>query len=167
MVRLRKMIKWLLLIQVQIHLMFWVLGDKGNTLEKTHFEILGSTNYDTETLIFLSTKIKKLHYLGFYSSNLKYEYSSRNISINRFHDDKLIFLFWVLQPGIDCDSSSSSRARLRPMTLEKFSKHGFSFFHQILPFSFESWSMWYFGCLIYKILDSTLNNYYKLKWEKF
>ena len=47
-----------------------------------------------------------------------------------------------------CDSSPPPRAKIRPVTLEKFSKHGFSFFHLILPFSFESRSGWHFGCLI-------------------
>ena len=35
-------------------------------------------------------------------------------------------------------SFSSLVVRLRTMTLEKFSKHGFSFFHHIRTFSFES-----------------------------
>ena len=65
-----------------------------------------------------------------------------------------------------CDSSSPPRAKMRPMTLEKFLKHGFSFFHQILPFSFESRLMWYFSCLIYKNMHSPLKNYFYLKWEK-
>ena len=50
--------------------------------------------------------------------------------------------------GNHCDSSPPLRTKIRLVTLEKFSKHGFSFFHQILPFSLESRSMCYFGCLI-------------------
>ena len=49
---------------------------------------------------------------------------------------------------IPCDSLSSSRAKIRPVTLEKFSRHGFSIFHLNLPFSLEFRSRWHFGCLI-------------------
>ena len=68
--------------------------------------------------------------------------------------------------GIHCDSSSSTRARVRPVTPKKFLKCGFWFFHQILPFSFESWSMCYFGCLIYQTPHLASNNYFEFKWEK-
>ena len=148
MTKLRKLIKWVLLIQTRFRQMFWVLWAKGNTWEKTHFEILGLTNCDTETLIWFSTKINTLHYLDFCSSdsNLKIDpeisQSRKFMMKNPFWD----FEFYTF--GIHCDSSSSPRAKMRPVTLEKFSKHGFSFFYQILPFSFESWSMCYFGCLI-------------------
>ena len=47
-----------------------------------------------------------------------------------------------------CDSSTSSRAKIRPVTPKKFLKYGFSFFHLNIPFCFESWSRWNFGCLI-------------------
>ena len=49
---------------------------------------------------------------------------------------------------IPYDSSFPVRAKIRPMTSEKFSKHEFSFFHQIIPFSFKSWLRWHFGYLI-------------------
>ena len=47
-----------------------------------------------------------------------------------------------------CDSTTSPRAKIRHVTPDKFSKHGFSFFHLNLPFSFESWLRWHFGFLI-------------------
>ena len=49
---------------------------------------------------------------------------------------------------IHCDSSSPPRAKIRLVTPKKFLKHGFTFFHLILPFSFKSRSRWHFGCLI-------------------
>ena len=59
--------------------------------------------------------------------------------------------FWYLECytfGIHYDSSSPPRAKIRLMTLEKFLKHGFSFFHPNLPFSLESQWRWHIGCLI-------------------
>ena len=47
-----------------------------------------------------------------------------------------------------CDSSTSPRTKIRPVTPEKFSKHGFSFFHLNLQFSLEYRLRWHFGCLI-------------------
>ena len=58
------------------------------------------------------------------------------------------YFFECYTSQIPCDSSSPLRAKIRSVTPEKFSKHGLSFFHQILPFSFESWLRWHFGCLI-------------------
>ena len=59
------------------------------------------------------------------------------------------FLYFELLPfknqGV---SLSSLRARLKVVTPEKFSKHGFSFFHWIQPFFIESWSRCNFGCYI-------------------
>ena len=69
---------------------------KGNIWEKIHFDILGSTNYDTKTLIWLSTKINKLHYLGFCSFDIKSKDRSRKLSINIIHCEKLILRFLVL-----------------------------------------------------------------------
>ena len=45
--------------------------------------------------------------------------------------------FWYFEcytSGIPCDSSSPLRAKIRPMTSEKFSKHGFSFFTKFFHF---------------------------------
>ena len=148
MVRLRKMIKWVVLIQIWIFQMFWLLSDKANTWLKTHFYILGSTNCDTKTLIWLSTKINKFYYLGFCSSDLKSNEISEKISIRRIHGENPIFIFWVLYLYNSLWLFIFPRARLRPVTPEKFMKHGFSFFHQILPFYFESWLMCYFSCVI-------------------
>ena len=53
------------------------------------------------------------------------------------------------------------------MTTEKFSKHRFSSFHLILPFSFESRLRWHFGFLIYKNMYLSLNIYLDLMSEKF
>ena len=61
---------------------------------------------------------------------------------------KKIFLYFECYISvIACDSSSPSRDKIRFVTPKKFSKHSFSFFHQIIPFSFESWSRWHFVCL--------------------
>ena len=46
------------------------------------------------------------------------------------------------------DSSTSPRANFWPVTLEKFSRHGFLVFHLNLPFSLESRSRWHFDWLI-------------------
>ena len=67
---------------------------------------------------------------------------------------------------VHCESLAPAWARLRPVTPEKFSKHGFSSFHQIIPFSFESRSRWHFVCLIKKTPNSSSNKYFYLKWEK-
>jgi hypothetical protein len=46
---LRKLIKWLLPIQIQFCQLLWVLWDKNNALEKTHFYIFGPTGCDPST----------------------------------------------------------------------------------------------------------------------
>lgn len=52
---------------------------------------------------------------------------------------KKTFLDFVcFTSGNPCDSSTSPRANLWSRTPEKFSKHGFSFFHPNLPFFLES-----------------------------
>ena len=59
--------------------------------------------------------------------------------------------FWYFECftfGNPCDSSTSPRANFRPVTPEKFLRHGFLVFHLNLPFSLESRLMWHFGCLI-------------------
>ena len=84
----------------------------------------------------------------------------------RIQGEKTILIFWVSHLWNSLWLSSSLRARLRPVTSEKFSKHGFSFFHQILPFSLESWLKWYFGYLVYKTMHLSSNNYFEFKWEK-
>ena len=53
--------------------MFWILWSNGKTWKKYHFDFLNSTNCDTETIIWLSTKINKLYYLSFCSFDLKSE----------------------------------------------------------------------------------------------
>ena len=115
-----------------------VLWAKVNTWSKTHFEILGSTSYDSSTS----------HILVFSHliSNLKID-----LKISRSTECMVKTPFWDFEcytSRIQCDSLSPLRAKMRLVTPEEFLKHGFSFFHQILPFSFESQSMWYFGFLI-------------------
>ena len=79
-------------------------------------------------------------------SNLKIDLE---ISQSREFIVKKTFLYFQCYTSrIHCDSSSPLKAKIRLVTPEKFSKHGFSFFHLILPFSFESWSRWHFGCLM-------------------
>ena len=64
---------------------------QGEHMRKNPLDILGLTNCDTETLIWLLTKINKLKYLGLCSSDLKSEDRSRNLSIKRIHGEKPIF----------------------------------------------------------------------------
>ena len=143
---LRKLIKCVLLIWIKFHHMFWVLWVKGKTWEKTHFDIFGSPIVTLQLPVWLSTKIFKSHYLGLFSSDFETEDSSE-ISWSR--EFMVRNIFWYCECctyGNPCDSSPPSRAKIRPVTSVKFSKHGFSFFHLNLPFSFESWSKWHFGC---------------------
>ena len=65
-----------------------------------------------------------------------------------------------------CDSLSSLMATLKTMTLKRFLKHGFSFFHLMHPFYFESRWMWNFGCLIKKNPHSAYNRCFEFKCEK-
>ena len=148
MARLWKTIKWALLIQIQIRHIFWILWAKGNTWEKNHFYILSSINCDIETLIWLSTKINKLHYLSFCSSNLKSEDRSIKLSIKRIDGEKPNLRFWVSHLRNPLWLFVFLRAKIRPMALEKFLKHGFSCFNLNVPFSFESQLRWHFGWLI-------------------
>ena len=93
-------------------------------------------------------KIFKFKYLGFCSSDWKTEDSS---GILRSGEDMVKNPFWYFEcftSGNPCDSSTFARANFWPETPEKFSKHGFSFFHPNLPISMESRLGWHFGCLI-------------------
>ena len=101
-----------------------------------------------QLLVWLSTKIFKSQYFGFCSSDLETENSSKKLSIKRIHGEKPIFIFWVFTSLNPCDSSTSPRANFWLVTPEKVSRHGFSVFHQNLPFSFESQSTWHFDWLI-------------------
>jgi hypothetical protein len=56
--------------------------------------------------------------------------------------------FECFTSGNTCDSSPPLRDKIKPVTAKKFLKHGFSFFHRILPFSFDYRLRWHFGCLI-------------------
>ena len=63
-----------------------------------------------------------------------------------------------------CDFSPPLRAKIRPVTPAKFSKHEFSFFHLILPFSFKYRLRWHFVCLVFQTLHLASNNYLEIKW---
>ena len=79
-------------------------------------------------------KIFKFKYLGFCSSDWKTEDSSEKLEIKRIYGEKTIWYFECFTFIGPCDSSTSPRANFWPGTLEKFSKHGFSFFTQIYHF---------------------------------
>ena len=99
--------------------------------------------------VWLSTKIIKSHYLGFCSSNFKTKDSYGNLSLDRIHGQKPIMIFWVFHLHKSLWLFNFLEGyKIRPVTLEKISKHGFSFFHLNIPFSFESWWRWHFGWLI-------------------
>ena len=115
---------------------------------KSHFDNFSLTNCDTKTLILLSTKISKLQYLSFYSSDFKSKDRSRKHSINKIHGEKTILYFKFYTSENQGDSLSSLMARLKTVTSERFSKHGFSFFHRNHPFSIQLRSSCNFECLI-------------------
>ena len=48
-----------------------------------------------------------------------------------------------------CDSSPPPRRNHEPRTLEKFSKHGFSFFNPNIPLSLETRTKWKIVCLFH------------------
>ena len=120
-----------------------------------------------QLLVWLLTKIFKSHYLSFSWSNFKTKDSSRNLLIKRIIGEKPIFYFECFTSRNPCDSSPPPRAKIRLVTLEKFLKHGFSFFHLNLPFSFKSWSRWHFHYLISRNPHLSLNSYLDLKLENF
>ena len=149
MTELRKLIKWVLLIQLWFRQMFWVLWSKGKIWGKTFilyfwFDQLWPFNFQfgcrpkySNHIIFVSAhSISKMKIVPKISWLIEF------MVRNPFWDFKCYTL------GNPCDSSPPPKDKIRPVTAEKFSKHGFSFFHQILPFSFESQSRWHFGCLI-------------------
>ena len=75
--------------------------------------------------------------------------------------------FECFTSGNPCDSSPPLKGNFWPGTPEKFSEHGFSFFHQNLPFSLESRSKWLIGCLIYQNLKLASNTNLELEVENF
>ena len=96
--------------------------------------------------------------------------------ISRPRESMVRNLFWYFECFTSknpYDSSNSPRANSWPVTLEKFSRHGFSVFHLNLSFSLKSLNLsfslksrsrWHFGCLIQKTLYSASNNYFEFNW---
>ena len=163
-VDLRKFIKWVILIQIWFRQMIWVLYAKGKTWEKTHFDIFGLTGCELSTSRpkFSNPNILvSAHLIG----KLKIV---PEISRPREYMMKNPFLYFECFTSENpCDSSTSLRANFYPETLEKFLKHGFSFFYPNLPFSLESRSMWHIGCLIYKTPHPASNNHLDLELKNF
>ena len=83
--------------------------------------------------------------------------------LSKLSFDKLSWVFCILRykffldfcqngfftSGNPCDSSPPPRRNHEPGTLEKFSKHGFSFFNPNIPLSLETRTKWKFGCLFH------------------
>ena len=95
MARLQKMIKWVLPIQIRFRQMLWVVWAKGYTWEKTIFTFLVRPVVTLQLLVWMSTKIFKSQYFDFYSFDLETEANSGNLSIERIHGEKPIFIFLV------------------------------------------------------------------------
>ena len=144
-VDLRKLIKWVLLIQIRLRQLLWVLRAKRKRWAKIYFDIFGSTDCDLSTSMPKSSNSNILvfaHLIG------KLKIVLESLRSREYMVKKPFWYFECFTSGNPCDSSTSHRANFWPGTPEKFLKHGFSFFHPNLPFSLESRSRWHFGCLI-------------------
>jgi len=149
MANLQKLIKWVLLFQIQFCQLLWVLWDKGKAWEKNPF------------WYFWSDRLWPFNF----QSGCRPKYSNHDIfvfahpiwkmkivsEISRPRESMVRKPFWYFECFTfvnPCDSSTSLRANFWLVTPEKFLRHGFSIFHLNLPFSLESWSRWHFGFLI-------------------
>jgi hypothetical protein len=87
----RKIIKWVILIQIQFRQLLWVLGGKRKRWEKIHLNIFGSINCDLSTSSPKSSNSNILvstHRIGKMEIVLE-SLSSREEMVNFF------FIFWV------------------------------------------------------------------------
>jgi hypothetical protein len=66
---------------------------KGRHDQKPIFIFLVRPIVTLQLPVWLLTKIFKSQYLGFYSSDLKTEYSAENLATERIHGEKPIFIF--------------------------------------------------------------------------
>ena len=146
---LRKLIKWVLLIQIKLYQIFQVLWAKGKTWEKKlilyfWFNRLWPFNFQ------FGCRPKSSNHNNLVSAHLvwklkivsKISWPRESMVRNPFWD------FECFTSGNPCDSSTSPRSNFWPVTPKKFLRHRFSVFHQNLPFSLESWLRWHFGCLM-------------------
>ena len=157
-------VKWVILIQIWFHQFLWVLWGKKKIWGKTHFEIFGPTGCDLSTSSPKSSNSNILvsaHPIGKLKIVLEILRSREDMVKNPF------LYFECFTSGNPCDSSTSPRANFWFGTSEKFSKHGFSFFHPNLPFSLESQFRWHIGWLIYKAPHLASNTHLEIEVENF
>ena len=111
----------------------------------------------------LPPDISKLEYLDFYSSVCETEDSSKILwsREDMVNNPFLNFDYFTFENP--CDSSPPPRRKHEPGTLEKFSKHGFSFFNPNIPLSLETRTKWKMGCLFHD--NSHLNSKIQI-WQK-
>ena len=145
MVDILMLIKWVILNQIRFFQFIWVLWGKGKRWSKTHFENFGPTDCDLSTS---RPKSSNSNILVYAHSIGKLKIVTEILRPTKYMIKKWFLYFECFKSRNPCDSSTSPRANFWPGTLEKFLKHGFSFFHPNLPFYLKSWLRWYFGCLI-------------------
>ena len=146
---LRKLIKWVLLIQIQFRRLLWVIWAKGKAWEKNSFwffwfDRLWPFNFQFDY------RPKSSNHVILVSAHpiSKLKIDPESSWSREFMVRKKFWYLECLKSINPYDSSPPLRDKIRVVTQEKFLKHGFSFFHLILPFSFESRLKWHFGCLI-------------------
>lgn len=115
--------------------MFWLLWAKGNTWEKTHFNILGSTSCDsnfqfgcwpksTNHIILVSARL---------ISNMKID-----MTISRSREFMMKNPFWDFECYTSENPCDFRGLKSSPWPRRNFGNMDFHFFHQTLPIYFKS-----------------------------
>ena len=137
-----------------------VLGGKKKWWEKTHFDIFRTINYDLSTSSPISQNWNVListHPIAKLKIVLESFGSGEDMVKNPFSD------FYFFTSRNPCDSSPPLRQNHETGTLEKFSKHGFSFFNPNIPLSLETRTKCKIGCLFHENPHLNLKNHF---WQK-